>query len=107
MELFDTHLNSNILNIIADIKNKNNKKKCNRYSITVIHSKTKYKEEAKTDKMSDHKRNLNIPSTAHVFKRYIDIYKRRVPLVEQELPTLPEHLHSPSVVRVVRIARSL
>ena len=33
--------------------------------------------------------------------------KRLVPLVEQELPTLPEHLSPPSVFSVVRVTRSL
>jgi len=32
---------------------------------------------------------------------------RRVPLVEQELPTLPEHLNSPPVFSGVHVARSL
>jgi hypothetical protein len=32
---------------------------------------------------------------------------RRVPLVEQELPTLPEHLSSPPVFSAVRVTRSL
>jgi hypothetical protein len=32
---------------------------------------------------------------------------RRVPLVEQELPTLPEHLSSPQVFSGVRVTRSL
>ena len=32
---------------------------------------------------------------------------RRVPLVEQELPTLPEHLSSPPVLSRVRVSRSL
>ena len=32
---------------------------------------------------------------------------RRVPLVEQELPTLPEHLSSPPVFSGVRVTRSL
>ena len=32
---------------------------------------------------------------------------RRVPIVEQELPTLPEHLSSPSVFCGVRVTRSL
>jgi len=32
---------------------------------------------------------------------------RRVPLVEQELPTLPEHLSSPTVFSGVRVTRSL
>jgi hypothetical protein len=32
---------------------------------------------------------------------------RRVPLVEQELPTLPEHLISPPVLTGVRVTRSL
>ena len=31
----------------------------------------------------------------------------RVPLVEQELPTLPEHMRSPSVFSGVRVTRSL
>ena len=35
------------------------------------------------------------------------IWWQRVPLVEQELPTLPEHLHSSPVLSGVRIARSL
>jgi hypothetical protein len=32
---------------------------------------------------------------------------RRVPLVEQELPTLPEHLSSPPVFSGARVTRSL
>jgi hypothetical protein len=32
---------------------------------------------------------------------------RRVPLVEQELPILPEHLSSPPVLSGVRVTRSL
>ena len=32
---------------------------------------------------------------------------RRVPLVEQELPTLPEHLNSPPIFSGVRVTRSL
>jgi hypothetical protein len=31
----------------------------------------------------------------------------RVPLVEQELPTIPEHLSSPKVFSGVRVTRSL
>jgi len=31
----------------------------------------------------------------------------RVPLVEQELPTLPEHLSSPPIFSGVRVTRSL
>ena len=32
---------------------------------------------------------------------------RRVSLVEQKLPTLPEHLHSPLVFSGIRVIRSL
>ena len=32
---------------------------------------------------------------------------RRVPLVEQELPTLLEHLSSPTILHVVRVTGSL
>ena len=34
-------------------------------------------------------------------------FTRRVPLVEQELPTLPEHLSSPPGFSGVRVTRSL
>ena len=39
--------------------------------------------------------------------KYVTRVIRRVPLVEQELLTLPEHLRSPSVVSGVRVARYL
>jgi hypothetical protein len=35
------------------------------------------------------------------------ISTRRMPLVEQELPTLPEHMSSPPVFSGVRVTRSL
>jgi len=38
---------------------------------------------------------------------YINVWKRRVPLVEQELLTLPEHLSSPPVFSGVHVTRSL
>ena len=38
---------------------------------------------------------------------FVAILTRRVPLVEQELPTLPEHLSSPPVFSGVRVTRSL
>jgi hypothetical protein len=38
---------------------------------------------------------------------FIYTLARRVPLVEQELLTLPEHLNSPSVFSGVRVTRSL
>ena len=39
--------------------------------------------------------------------KYVTRVIRRVPLVEQELLTLPEHLRSPSVLSGVRVARYL
>jgi hypothetical protein len=39
--------------------------------------------------------------------RFVTKLTRRVPLVEQELLTLPEHLSSPPVVSGVRVTRSL
>ena len=39
--------------------------------------------------------------------RFVTRFIRRVPLVEQELPTLPEHLSSPPVFSRVRVTRSL
>jgi len=38
---------------------------------------------------------------------FVNRLTRRVPLVEQELPTLPEHLSSPPVFRGIRVNRSL
>jgi hypothetical protein len=38
---------------------------------------------------------------------FVNRLTRRVPLVEQELPTLPEHLSSPPVFSAVRVSRSL
>ena len=35
------------------------------------------------------------------------VYQRQISLVEQELPTLPEHLSSPSVFSAIRVTRSL
>jgi hypothetical protein len=42
-----------------------------------------------------------------IFSSYQLNLTRRVPLVEQELPTLPEHLSSPPVFTGVRVTRSL
>jgi hypothetical protein len=39
--------------------------------------------------------------------RFVTRLTRRVPLVEQELLTLPEHLSSPPVFSGVRVTRSL
>ena len=39
--------------------------------------------------------------------RFLTGLTRRVPLVEQELPTFPEHLSSPPVFSGVRVTRSL
>jgi hypothetical protein len=38
---------------------------------------------------------------------YVNKLTRRVPLVEQELSTLPDHLSSPYVFSGVRVSRSL
>jgi hypothetical protein len=38
---------------------------------------------------------------------FVSRLTRRVPLVEQELPTIPEHLSSPPVFSMVRVTRSL
>ena len=38
---------------------------------------------------------------------FVSILTRRMPLVEQELPTLPEHLSSPPVFSGVRVTRAL
>jgi hypothetical protein len=38
---------------------------------------------------------------------FVTIETRRVPLVNQELPTLPGHLSSPMVISEVRVTRSL
>jgi hypothetical protein len=43
----------------------------------------------------------------HEFNMWISYPTRRVPLVEQELSTLPEHLSSPSVLSSFRVTRSL
>ena len=43
----------------------------------------------------------------YVLIRFVTRLTRRVPLVEQELLTLPEHPSSPPVFSVVRVARSL
>ena len=55
--------------------------------------------------------------TMYVYCLYNDNYKlvgsfygnitRRVPLVEKELPTLPEHMSTPPVFSGVRVTRSL
>ena len=42
-----------------------------------------------------------------VSKMTMDMFHRRVPLVEQELLTLPEHLSSPPIFSGVRVTRSL
>ena len=42
-----------------------------------------------------------------IISKYILYIARRVPIVEQELPTLPEHLSSPSVCSGVRVTQSL
>ena len=49
------------------------------------------------------------PSFPHsrLITGFVTILLRRVPLVEQELPTLPEYLNSPSVFSGVRVTRSL
>ena len=42
-----------------------------------------------------------------VFISYPFIYSRRLPIVEQDMPTLPEHLISPPVFSGVRVTRYL
>ena len=44
---------------------------------------------------------------SRIITGFVTILTRRVPLVEQELLTLPEHLSSPPVFSGVRITRSL
>jgi hypothetical protein len=44
---------------------------------------------------------------SRLITRFVTRLTRRVPLVEQELPTLPEHLSSPPVYNGVRVTRSL
>ena len=43
----------------------------------------------------------------HDISWFVTRLLRRVPLVEKELPTLPEHLNSPLVLSGVRVTRSL
>jgi hypothetical protein len=44
---------------------------------------------------------------SRIIAGFVDILTRRVPLMLQEMPTLPEHLISPSVFSWVRVSRSL
>ena len=44
---------------------------------------------------------------SRLITRFVTRLTRRVPLVEQELPTLPAHLSSPPVYNGVRVTRSL
>jgi len=46
-------------------------------------------------------------SSFMTYHRIVTRLIRRVPVVEQELPTLPEHLSSPLVFGGVRVTRSL
>ena len=48
----------------------------------------------------------SFPHSRHITGFVIRL-TRRVPLVEQELPTLPEHMSSPPVFSGVRVTRSL
>jgi hypothetical protein len=50
---------------------------------------------------------LHAWQTSRLITGFVTRLTRRVPLVEQELPTLPEHLNSPPVFSGVRVARSL
>jgi hypothetical protein len=62
---------------------------------------------------NDHRYCLLVVNTLRSFPRswlitgFATILTRRVPLVEEELLTLPEHLSSPPVFSGVRVARSL
>ena len=47
------------------------------------------------------------PFLMHEITGFVTRLTQRVPVVEQELPTLPEHLSSPPSFRGVRITRSL
>jgi hypothetical protein len=51
--------------------------------------------------------NFVITLIIHPTKWYFDSITRRMLLVEQELPTLPEHLSSPPVFIGVRVTQSL
>jgi hypothetical protein len=42
-----------------------------------------------------------------LFSGFVIRLTRRLPLVEPELPTLPEHMSSPAVIRGVRVTRFL
>ena len=48
----------------------------------------------------------HFPVLCSFITRFVTRLKRRVPPVEQELPTLPEHLSSPPVFSVVCVTRS-
>jgi hypothetical protein len=50
---------------------------------------------------------LHAWQTSRLITGFVTRLTRRVPLVEQELPTLPEHLNSHPVFSGVRVARSL
>ena len=62
---------------------------------------------------NDHRYVPLVASTSRSFPHswlitgFVTRLTRRVPLVEQELLTHPEHLSSPQVFRVVRVTRSL
>jgi ABC-type amino acid transport system permease subunit len=50
---------------------------------------------------------INHHRALSLFMRFVTSVTRRVPLVEQSLLTLPEHLSSPPVCSGVRVVRSL
>jgi hypothetical protein len=62
---------------------------------------------------NDHGYVVLVVSTSRCLPRpwfitgFVPRLTRRVPLVDQELPTLPEHLRSPPVFSGVRVSRSL
>ena len=58
-------------------------------------------------KLYDKRHYFNFPIVNFPFTGFVTRLKRRVSLVEQELPTLPEHLSSPPVFSGIRLTRSL
>jgi hypothetical protein len=68
---------------------------------------------SKNRQHNDQKKKYKRTNTSRSFPRsllitgFVTRLTRRVSLVEQELPTLPEHLSSPSVFSEVRVTRSL
>jgi hypothetical protein len=60
---------------------------------------------AKRNRIEGKKKTLTIE--AHITPGFVTRLTRRIPQVEYELVTLPEHLRSPTVFSGVRVTRSL